>query len=545
MKNHVVVPVDKDGNTVIMSLSTYRHGLMQHMQSRKGGAPIYEQICASMDRDSWSSRAQKMQDTIVIVVKARVSAELTPALKSFFDTLKTPRLPVFSLLCTTPKSSKLATNGEWSSRPIVGMPRWATTPVSTLLSTLGQIWLKLDKNSNPRLFTPLLNTMELCDRIHHWVSKQPPSVHHSLCVSTFDFASLYTNITWENLLLTWEWWKKWYSRLSEDALKQISAEERMLVAAFFSEMNRNELAELQKVFCFMHLSSDDCTDLGLVLLNIVYTHVYFECPCARVYRQCIGLAMGTNMAPIWATLVLRMCEHNAELNKNICLSRFIDDGVILHRIEQFGALKIRLSAIYPQNLKFTFEVVSQQRYIPFMDFLIISLAPVQTSVYWKKTHSCSYIPWGSNTPRHVRTGWPRGESIRYLRLCSHQVFYTMCIQRLQGAIRRLGYPQQVVSEFPLPWESKPKFAQLRAQNHKLDDEVGGLGPKKVHIRRVPFHCSVNLAWSKVVHRLQNKLHFVHNTKLFTVLIPSPNLGKYFSTQTRKAAAERTHIVESQ
>ena len=51
--------------------------------------------------------------------------------------------------------------------------------------------------------------MELCDRIYHWVSKQPPSVHHSLCVSTFDFESLYTNITWENLLLTWEWWKKW------------------------------------------------------------------------------------------------------------------------------------------------------------------------------------------------------------------------------------------------------------------------------------------------------------------------------------------------
>ena len=138
-----------------------------------------------------------------------------------------------------------------------------------------------------------------------------------------------------------------------------------------------------------------------------------------------------------------------------------------------------------------------------------------------------------------------GESIRYLRLCSHKVCYTMCIQRLQGAIKRLGYPQQVVYEFPLPWESKPKYAQLRVQNHKLDDKVGGLGPKKRHILRVPFHCSVNLAWSKVVHQLHNKLHFVHNTKLFAVLIPSPSLGKYFSTQTRKVAAERAHIAESQ
>ena len=58
----------------------------------------------------------------------------------------------------------------------------------------------------------------------------------------------------------------------------------MLVEVFFSEMNRNELAKLQKVFYFMRPSSDDCIDLGLVLLNIVYTHVYFECPGAGVYR---------------------------------------------------------------------------------------------------------------------------------------------------------------------------------------------------------------------------------------------------------------------
>ena len=86
---------------------------------------------------------------------------------------------------------------------------------------------------------------------------------------------------------------------------------------------------------------------------------------------------------------------------------------------------------------------------------------------------------------------------------------------------------------------------MRSQNYNLDDEVGGLGPKKVHILRLPFHCCVNLAWSKVFYQLQNKLPFVHNTKLFAVLIPSPNLGKYFSTQTRKAAVERAHAAESQ
>ena len=42
MKNHVVVPANKDSNTVFKNLSTYQHGLMQHLQSPKGGALISE-----------------------------------------------------------------------------------------------------------------------------------------------------------------------------------------------------------------------------------------------------------------------------------------------------------------------------------------------------------------------------------------------------------------------------------------------------------------------------------------------------------------------
>ena len=49
-------------------------------------------------------------------------------------------------------------------------------------------------------------------------------------------------------------------------------------------------------------------------------------PPTGVHRHCIGLAMGTNMAPVWATLILRMYEHSAGLDHCISLSQFIDDG---------------------------------------------------------------------------------------------------------------------------------------------------------------------------------------------------------------------------
>ena len=105
--------------------------------------------------------------------------------------------------------------------------------------------------------------------------------------------------------------------------------------------------------------------------------------------------MGTNIAPVWATLLRRMCECDLVLPASVSLSRFTYNGILLHYVD----------------LRFTFEVKNQPRCIPFMDLLIISLKPLQTSVYWNKSHSCSYIAWGSNIPKHMRTGWALGECI--------------------------------------------------------------------------------------------------------------------------------------
>ena len=84
------------------------------------------------------------------------------------------------------------------------MPAWKTTPVSTLLSVFGQIWLKLGKRCNRKTFPPLLNRMELVTRLQDWTLRRP-HYQRPLACSTFDFTSLYTNITWHNVLRTWEW----------------------------------------------------------------------------------------------------------------------------------------------------------------------------------------------------------------------------------------------------------------------------------------------------------------------------------------------------
>ena len=95
-------------------------------------------------------------------------------------------------------------------------------------------------------------------------------------------------------------------------------------------------------------------------------------------------------------------------------------------------------------------------------------------------------------------------------LCSHKRFSTVCVQRVLGATRRLGYPRHVVDAFPLPCETKWKNVQPKI----LHDEVGGLGPKKnVHILKPVHHCSAPLAWSGLVQRMLGKLPMLNTHTL--------------------------------
>ena len=68
------------------------------------------------------------------------------------------------------------------------------------------------------------------------------------------------------------------------------------------------------------------------------------------------MAMGTNMMPVWATLLIRMCEYNPVLPAGVSPSRFIDDGILLHYVDQFQSICDQLNKECSSNVNFTFEV---------------------------------------------------------------------------------------------------------------------------------------------------------------------------------------------
>ena len=93
------------------------------------------------------------------------------------------------------------------------------------------------------------------------------------------------------------------------------------------------------------------------------------------------------------------------------LFRFLDDAAILQRCP-LSEVHEHLLKTYPQNLPFEFECRAERSNIHMLDIHIVSLYPFQTSVWWKPTHTCSYIPWEANVPRHIHIAWVKGEFIR-------------------------------------------------------------------------------------------------------------------------------------
>ena len=229
----------------------------------------------------------------------------------------------------------------------------------------------------------------------------------------FDFNALYTRVTWEHLKRAFAWWRSWFLSLQTDQLC-ISDVEITFIKAMLGPVSYEDSNHLCEQLPYMECRSadQDALCLGLALLDSVHHHGVFVNPGIGIYLQHVGFTMGKNAAPPRAELVLRMFEILAPLPNNHLLNRYIDDGLLLHPLENSSELEQALRRIYPEHLPSGMEHVGQTTKVVFPDICFMSLKPLTTCVHWKDTHACQYIPWDSNVPRHIRVAWVRGEYIR-------------------------------------------------------------------------------------------------------------------------------------
>ena len=199
--------------------------------------------------------------------------------------------------------------------------------------------------------------------------------------------------------------------------------------------------------------------------------------------------------------------------------RFIDDGLCVFPISITQQIKPLLYSMYLEHLSFEFECDTRSENIVLLDIRIIRLQKLISTVYFKPTHTCCYIPWTSNHPKSIKLGWIKGEMIRFLRICSHVQYFHICISYLTGALKRLGYPASAYTPLPVTWHDRDRYMK-RCERPQPQDIV--------HIIRAPHHSAFPISFSSIIGTVQSGMRSIlPRLRLYVTLSPAMSLRNVF------------------
>jgi hypothetical protein len=174
------------------------------------------------------------------------------------------------------------------------------------------------------------------------------------------------------------------------------------------------------------------------------------------FLQIKGTAMGTKVAPTYATLVLGFLEEKlfedmdqrfgnqyAQYMK-IQWKRYLDDCFIFwsKTDEELNELHNMLNNLHP-SIKFTMEKSTAE--LPFLDILIIKQGrKIITDLYYKKTDSHQYILINSCHPLHVKRNIPFNMARRVCTIVIEETRRNNRLQELKSFLFQQKYPTNLV-----------------------------------------------------------------------------------------------------
>jgi hypothetical protein len=192
--------------------------------------------------------------------------------------------------------------------------------------------------------------------------------------------------------------------------------------------------------------------LNIVLSNNVF---YFQ---KKFYLQKIGTAMGTKVAPKYATMVLAYMEKQVEeqcknrmglLKTNAIFSkywRYLDDILVITNlakkdIETF----LEIMCSFHASFKFTHSLSTKSTH--FLDIFIYTNDDVfHTDIYYKPTDSFQYLHFYSSHPRHIKRNIPYCLAQRISRIVSENRVRENRLQELKSKLLELKYPAGLIDD---------------------------------------------------------------------------------------------------
>lgn len=238
----------------------------------------------------------------------------------------------------------------------------------------------------------------------------------------------------------------------------------------------------------------------------------------KIYRQMIGTATGTQVAPPFANLYLFFKFKKVLENPQILLSeRFIDDGFVLVS-SRSDAERVVIQLNAASNLRLTHDISDKEAI--FLDLVIYKGIRYQNErrldlrTYFKPTNRLLYLPMVSNHPRTMKAGIITGEAIRTLRNSSDKLEWLKALEFIFKGLRARGYPASIIQRAwkNVRWEQREMYVTGRSTKNSP--------PGTLVFTR--YHPGTRPNWSSLLakHPFENifpKRRLVHNLRQLNVM----------------------------
>ena len=176
------------------------------------------------------------------------------------------------------------------------------------------------------------------------------------------------------------------------------------------------------------------------------------------FQQVKGTAMGTKMAPTYATLTLGYLEElmyqqinenfSEEFSENIKRhwKRYLNDCFIIwsNSDEYLATFHNILNNLDP-DINFTIKKSSTS--IPFLDVLITKQQDkITTDIYYKSTDTHQYLHFGSSHPRHTKRSIPYNLARRICTIVSDKQTRDQRLCELETYLTEQYYPKNIIKD---------------------------------------------------------------------------------------------------
>lgn len=433
----VIRPADKNLGVTVMSRTWYDAEVQRQMAS-EAYAPAHSvppQRIIAIIRNRLDALVHRHRGQFYDIAR-----DISPNLPTFLfqhssqRSRKPPKVPRFYLL---PKLHKTPPKG----RPIVASVQWITTPASRALDTFLQ---PLVSAVATRVLTDTPQLIRLLE--------DTPLPDNAILFSA-DVESLYTSIPADDCKLAIAHWLR-------------VAEERHLLTHL--------------PWWPRHRQPRDVIPFLQALVELVLDFNFFTIgPDAdgnpTMFRQRVGMAMGTQFAPVGANLFMAWVEDvklgiPALLNsgKLRLWRRYIDDifGVWTGTRAELEAFFSALPLRYPR-IRLTHEVDAQA--INFMDLHLYKgrrfsrRGLLDMAVHRKRLNRYLYLPWTSAHPRHMKSAFIKAELMRFVRNSSSFDKFLVDVRLFAGALRARGYPSAFIRRVftSVSYDDRPKMLAVK------------------------------------------------------------------------------------